>query len=99
MSVLTALQGLSRQQLQFRSAPDRRSVAECVERIIVVEQFVLVGLEGLARQADAPSTHSDWKGREEAFLAPVVGRASQLQAVDAHQPTGRWPTERLLPEF
>ena len=54
--------------------------------------------EGLAQQADDPSTHSDWEGRDEAFLAQVVGRARQTQAVDAHQPTWRWPIERLLPE-
>jgi hypothetical protein len=97
--LLETVQRLSREQLQFRSTPDRWSVAECVEHIIVVEQFLLVGLERLAQQVDDPATHSDWKGRDEAFLAQVVGRARQLQAVDAHQPRGRWQTERLLPEF
>jgi hypothetical protein len=97
--LLATVQGLSREQLQFRSASDRWSVAECVEHIIIVEQFLLAGLERLAQQADDPSTHSDWNGRDEAFLAQVVGRARQLQAVEAHQPTGRWQTERLLLEF
>jgi DinB superfamily len=97
--LLGAMRELSRQQLEYKTASERWSVAECLEHIIVVEKFLLEGLQSLAQQAPDPSKCSDWKGRDEAFTKRIAGRERRVQASEAVCPTGRWPIENLLPEF
>jgi hypothetical protein len=98
--LLGIVRRLSREQLEYRPAPDRWSVAECVEHIILAETFVLGRLEGLAHQAPDSSKRSNWDGRDEPLVRKVAeGREDRVQAPEAFRPIGRWPIERLVPEF
>src|ERR1700730_5899050 len=91
------VRGLSREQLEYRPAPNRWSVAECVEHIILAEKFVLGRLEGLARQAPDSSKLSNWEGRDERLVRQVAEeREGRVQAPEAFRPIGRWPIGRVV---
>jgi uncharacterized damage-inducible protein DinB len=97
--LLGALQRLSREQLEYRPSADRWSVAECVEHIILVEKYVLKGLEGLVKQPPDTSKHSDWEGRDVHLVKRVAERVNRLKAPEGFRPNGRWPIEKLAAEF
>jgi Uncharacterized protein conserved in bacteria len=98
--LLATLRGLSREQLEYRPAPDRWSVAENLEHIIVTEKFVLGRLEGPAQQAPDSPQHSSWQGRDELFVRMLAEqREHRFQAPERLRPTGRWSTEALVAEF
>lgn len=98
--LLGTVRGLSREQLEYRAAPERWSVAECLEHIIVAERLMFEALAGRMQQAPGPSKHGDWEGRDEALTKQMItGRKEPKQAPEVFRPAGRWPTEKLLPEF
>lgn len=88
--LLGTVRGLSREQLEYRTAPERWSVAECLEHIIVVERFMVETLEDRVQQAPDPSKHGDWEGRDKALAKQmVVGRKEPKQSPAVFRPTGR----------
>src|SRR5471032_3010278 len=98
--LLGMLQGLSREQLEFRPSPDRWSVAENLEHIILTERFVLGALDNPKPFTPDPSKRSRWEGRDNAFIRKLTeGRDDRFTAPDALRPTGRWATETLVAEF
>lgn len=98
--LLGIVRGLSREQLEYRTAPERWSVAECLEHIIVVERLMFETLGDRAQQAPDPSKHGDWEGRDKALAKQMVlGRKEPKQSPAMFRPTGRWPTEKLPQEF
>jgi hypothetical protein len=98
--LLGAMRGLSREQFHYRTAPERWSVAECVEHIILVETFLLGRLQALLQQAPDSAKRSAWEGRDGPLMKKVAeDRVSRFQAPEIFRPTGRWPIEKLAPEF
>jgi len=97
--LLRMAQSLSREQLHYRPAPGRWTVAECLEHIATVEGRVL-GLIQLTLQTGPDSSkRSAMDGKDDALIADVAGRVTRFQAPDMLVPTGRWPDEQLLKEF
>jgi DinB superfamily len=98
--LLRMLSGLSREQLAFRPAPDRWSVAENLEHVIVAEKFVVGRLEGSPQQAADSPNHSRWEGRDEPLVRKLAEeRGDRFQAPEPFRPIGRWPTETLVGAF
>jgi uncharacterized damage-inducible protein DinB len=97
--LLRMAQGLSRAQWHFRAAPDRWTVAECVEHIVTVEGRILGRIQQGLEQGPEPAKRSAMEGQDDALVANVAGRVTRLQAPEALVPTGRWPDEQLLQEF
>lgn len=98
-SLLRATRGLLRGQLSFKPIPDRWSAAECLEHIVVVERRVLERVAEALRQPVDPAKRSAYEGRDDALVAQVTNRSERAKAPEMVIPTGRWPHERLLPEF
>ncbi|HXJ17018.1 MAG TPA: DinB family protein [Candidatus Polarisedimenticolia bacterium] len=98
-NLLGATRGLSQSQLAFRPAPDRWSIAQCLEHIIVVENFVHDRIVDALRQPADSSKRSAYEGKDEALIERIVGRVERAQAPEIVHPAGRWPHDRLLPEF
>jgi uncharacterized damage-inducible protein DinB len=94
--LLRMAHGLSPAQLQFKPGPDRWSVAECLEHIVVVETGVLRLIEG-ALQKPASSFKSS--AELDARLQRAPDRTVRVKAPDILVPTGRWPHDQLLREF
>jgi uncharacterized damage-inducible protein DinB len=92
-------QSLSRDQLHYRPAPDRWTVAECLEHITIVEKRVFDRIEKTLQAGPDPSKRSVLEGQDDALVAGAVGRLTRLQAPDVLVPTGRCPDDQLLNEF
>ena len=90
------MHGLSPAQLHYKSAPDRWSVAECVEHIIVVEGFILANVEKTLERA-ADFTNPAMTDHD--LVQRVVARLNRVKGPDRLMPVARWPHDRLLSEF
>jgi uncharacterized damage-inducible protein DinB len=97
--LLRMAQGLSREQLHYRPAPGRWTVAECVEHIATVEGRVLGLIQKTLETGPDSSKRSAMEGQDDAMAAGVAGRVARFQAPEILEPTGRWPDEQLLKEF
>lgn len=97
--LLRMAHGLSPEQWHHRPAPDRWTVAECLEHIVIVEAGLLERIQATLEKAPDPSRRSVLEGRDDLLIARVVGRANRLTAPDMLAPTGRWPDDQLLREF
>jgi len=97
--LLATVQGLSREQLHYRPAPGRWTVAECVEHIAVVEGRVLGLIQKTLSDGPALSKRSAMEGRDSALVEDVAGRVTRFQAPEYLVPRGQWPDEQLLKEF
>ena len=87
--VLDATKGLSEAQWNFRTAPDRWSVAECVEHIAAAEDLI----RGMA--ADKVMKAPAAPGRDTAkidagIMAMIPDRSRKAQAPDELKPTNRF---------
>ena len=90
---------LSPTQLQFKPAPDRWSVAECLEHIVIVESFILSTINSTLQQppAEFKTAMSDDVMNER--LKKATERATRVKAPANLEPTGRRPHDQLHPEF
>ncbi|HTX14651.1 MAG TPA: DinB family protein [Candidatus Baltobacteraceae bacterium] len=87
---------LSPLQLAYKPAPDRWSVAECIEHIIVVENSVF----GLIQKAiEQPPEAAKSGSEDDAIVATVVDRTQRAKGPEALMPASRWSQDGLLPEF
>lgn len=97
--LLGTVRGLSPDQLHYRPAPGRWTVAECVEHITTVEGRVLALIQMTLSQGPAGSKRSAFEGKEDEMVRNVAGRITRFQAPDFLLPHGQWPDEQLLKEF
>jgi hypothetical protein len=86
-SYLHAARSLSRDQLQYKPAPDRWSVAEALEHIIIVKTV---------QQAPNASPNAI---EDEFLVRRVAGRVDRFKGPDMLMPTGQWPVHQLPEEF
>jgi len=88
---LDATNGLSEAQWNFKSAPDRWSIAECAEHIGVTETFILNLITEQALKGPAePEKRALVQGKDGSLMTMVVDRTSKFKAPEAIQPTRRW---------
>ena len=99
-SLLGTVRGLSREQLQFKPAPDRWSIADCLEHLILVEnRRICEGIPAALQQPIDPARRSAYEGRDDDLVQHVAGRVQRAQAPEPVRPAARWPHDRLIPEF
>lgn len=97
--LLRTVLGLSREQLHYRPAAGRWTVAENVEHLTFVEGRVLGLIRKTLSEGPSPSKRSSMDGRDSALVGDVAGRITRFQAPEYLQPSGRWPDQELLKEF
>ena len=97
--LLLMAKNLSRDQLHFRPAPDRWTVAECLEHISLVEARVLGAIQKTLEAGPDPSKHSAFEGKDDAIIPGAVARITRFKAPEHVLPTGRCPDDQLLKEF
>lgn len=95
-NLLRTAKNLSPTQLQYKPAPDRWSVAECLEHITLVENLVLGNINNALQQA-AGSPKPDMS--DDTLVRTVTDRSGKATAPERIVPTGRTPHDRLLDEF
>lgn len=97
--LLATVKGLSGEQLHFKPAPDRWSVAENVEHLTFVEGRVLGFIQKTLSEAPTPEKHSVFEGKDKQMVEDIAGRITRFQAPEPIRPNGRWPDDQLLKEF
>ena len=87
--VLAAVNGLSPAQWNFKSAPDRWSVAECMEHIASAEDYIRGMIAEKVMQAP-PAPGRDVEKIDAAIIVGVEDRSHKAQAPEPIKPTNRF---------
>jgi len=95
-NLLRATRNLSPTQLQYKPAPDRWSVAECLEHITMVENLVLGNINNALKEA-AGSPKPDMN--DDALVKTIADRSFRATAPERIVPAGRVAHDRLVSEF
>ena len=96
--VVAAVTGLSETQWQFKSAPDRWSVAEVVEHLAVIEERIHLVLARMETAPAANPEHDVRKG-DARVLRGIPDRSRKISAPTHLLPTGRWTPEAALEQY
>jgi DinB superfamily len=87
--VLDATKNLSPAQWNFKSAPDRWSIAECMEHIAAAEDYIRGMVEsGVMRAPAVPGR--DTAAIDAGIIANVPDRSHKVQAPEVIKPTNRF---------
>ena len=89
-NVLEATKGLSEAQWNFKSAPDRWSVAQVMEHIAAAEDFLRTLDKDKVMTAPAGEAGRDVKKMDDGVLAMVPDRTNKVQAPEPLVPTNRF---------
>jgi hypothetical protein len=87
--VLDATKNLSTAQWNFKSAPDRWSIAECMEHIAAAEDYIRGMIESGVMKAPAVPGR-DIAAIDAGIIANVPERKNKVQAPEAIKPTNRF---------
>jgi hypothetical protein len=88
--VLAVTQGLSEAQFRFKPAPDRWSIAEILEHMVMTEERILGPVRELLAQAPAPPADHDCRLIDSIVFSKIPDRTIRAKAPEAIQPTGQW---------
>jgi len=88
--VIDATKGLSAAQWNFKSAPDRWSVAEVMEHIAAAEDFIRGNITQNVMKAPARGAGEDVKALDDTVVAKVPDRSHKAQAPEPLKPTNRF---------
>jgi len=89
--LLELVRGLKAEQWNFRESPERWSIAENIEHVIVFENFILETVAGLLEGPPEPDKKAHAAGKEPLVLGLANARAIKFSARESVRPTGRWP--------
>jgi len=87
--VLAATEGLSEAQWNFKAAPDRWSIAECMEHIAAAEDFIRGNIANNIMKAP-PAPGRDVEKIDAAIVVGVEDRSHKVQAPEPIKPTNRF---------
>jgi DinB superfamily len=87
--VLDATKNLSPAQWNFKAAPDRWSIAECMEHIAAAEDYIRGSIESGVMKAPAVPGR-DIAAIDAGIIANVPERSHKVQAPEAIKPTNRF---------
>jgi hypothetical protein len=88
-----AVKGLSAEQFKFKAAPDKWSVAECLEHIAVSEEFIRqVVTERALKSPAKPEGIADRRKNDDKLLAGLVDRSQKFQAPEPIKPSNKFAT-------
>jgi DinB family protein len=88
--VLQATAGLSEAQWNFKSAPDRWSVAEVTEHIAAAEDYIRAMIVEKVMVAPARPEGEDVKAIDDMVLAAIPDRSHKAQAPETLKPSNRF---------
>lgn len=96
-----SVKGLSEAQLNFKAAPDKWSVKECLYHIAGAEKLLWTMFEGAMKAPANPEKRADIKVTDEQFVKMVQDRTTKVQAPEPIQPknTGFSSIDAALADF
>jgi hypothetical protein len=88
--LVEVVNGLTSAQVNFRTGPDRWSIAEVLEHLVVWESFMLGAVQGALEGLAEPEKQASAAAKEPLVLGLATSRDKPLKAREAARPTGRW---------
>ena len=86
--LLQTIENVSPEQWSYKSAPDRWSIAECVEHITAAEPFIR---ELIVKSLETPA--GDGAKKDEMVLTMLVDRSKKFKAPEPLIPTNKYATK------
>lgn len=97
---LSAIKGLSANQLNFKVNPESWSIAECSEHIAISESLLYGMFEGALKLAAEPGKRSEVKMTDEQVIALITDRSNKVKTQEPFKPTGKFGShEATVKEF
>ncbi len=90
-TLLELVDGLTPEQWNFRETPDRWSIAEIIEHLILFENFILRTIATVLEAPAEPGKKALAAGKEALVLGLANSRSAKIQAREAARPVGNWP--------
>ncbi len=85
-----SVEGLTEAQLQFKPAPDRWSISQCLEHIVLTEKMIFdYAKKGMESPAN-PEKRKELKSSDEAIIKMVNDRSFKAKAAPALIGTGKY---------
>jgi len=97
--LIEATKGLSEDQWRFKPGPERWSVAEILEHIVVSEDSLLESTSKKVMQAPAGKPDRDYKSTDKLVLSAIADRTQKFQTPEPLHPTLRWTPQETLAHF
>jgi hypothetical protein len=94
--LLELVRGLSEEQWSFRETPERWSIADNIEHLVVFEGFIRSAIAKTLEGPAEPEKKAEVGAKEPFVLGIANGRSSKLIAREVVCPTGRWPDRNEL---
>ncbi|WP_353071774.1 DinB family protein [Tunturiibacter gelidiferens] len=94
--LLELVRGLTDEQWSFRETPERWSIAENIEHLIVFEGFIRSAIAKTLEGPAEPEKKADVGAKGPLVLGVAAGRSNKLIAREVVRPTGRWPDRSEL---
>jgi uncharacterized damage-inducible protein DinB len=94
--VLEVTTGLSDAQWRFKPAPDRWSIAENLEHMVMVQERILGPVREQLAQAPAPPADRDYEQVDRIVIEKIPDRSRKAKAPDHIAPTGQWSLPAAL---
>lgn len=79
-NLLKDVQGLTDAQLEYKTAPDRWSIIECVEHVTLIEKSIMEGEQQLVQQPLNPERRKDVKSTDEQIIKGVEDRSHKAKS-------------------
>jgi hypothetical protein len=96
---IDALEKLSDAQLKFKPAPDRWSVLECAEHIMLSESLLFDAVKRAVNTKPNPDWEAKTKGKTEFLEDVLAGRKGKAQAPESIVPSGKLSREQVIQKF
>jgi len=87
-------------QWSFRESPERWSIAENLEHLILFEDFITGAIAGVMEGPAVPENKALAAAKDPLVLGLASSRSPRFRAREAVRPSGRWPDRiELIAEF
>ncbi len=100
-AVSNSVKGLSNSQLEFRSAPDKWSIQDCIYHIAATERSLWSLFEANMKAPATPEKRSEIRVSDDEFLKRLTDRSNKFKASENLQPqnTGYRSLDEALEDF
>jgi len=96
---LDSVTNLSDPQWRWKPAPERWSVGECAEHIVLSEEMLFSRAQDAVHNPADPDWETKTAGKTEILLSVMAQRKGKAQAPEEIQPTGKLTREEIMARF
>jgi uncharacterized damage-inducible protein DinB len=97
--LLASIEGLSEAQWKFKPAPEKWSVGEVAEHILLAEGLLFSAVERALAAKPNPDWEAKTKGKTQFLERALVNRTTKAQAPEAIVPTGKLSRDEVIAKF